>query len=164
MLRSGFVRRDAHRHAPCNLVPERHMDFSTLLGLAWQPHHGWQSNNECKEQKPMWHACHGCGQALGQAAQGGGGVAIPGGVQNSCGSGTSGHGLAGMVVVGGWLDLRILEVFSNLWFYDSSEETVNTTGIQRLTVSSKCRKFSLGIFSGQESGNSWYLKAKVSLL
>ena len=28
--------------------------------------------------------------------------------------GTSGHGLAGMVVLGGWLDLTILEVFSNL--------------------------------------------------
>jgi len=24
-----------------------------------------------------------------------------------------------MVVLGGWLDLMILEVFSNLWFYDS---------------------------------------------
>jgi len=29
-----------------------------------------------------------------------------------------GHGLVGMVVLGGWLDLMILEVFSNLWFYD----------------------------------------------
>ena len=26
-----------------------------------------------------------------------------------------------MVVLGGWLDLMILEVFSNLWFYDSNE-------------------------------------------
>ena len=24
-----------------------------------------------------------------------------------------------MVLLGGWLDLMILEVFSNLWFYDS---------------------------------------------
>jgi len=30
--------------------------------------------------------------------------------------GTSGYGLVGMVVLGGWLD-SILEVFSNLWFY-----------------------------------------------
>jgi len=27
---------------------------------------------------------------------------------------TSGYGLVGMVVLGGWLDLMILEVFSNL--------------------------------------------------
>jgi len=31
-----------------------------------------------------------------------------------CRCGTSGHGLAGMVVLGWWLDLMILEVFSNL--------------------------------------------------
>jgi len=35
-----------------------------------------------------------------QAAQGSGGVTIPGGVQKICGYGTSGHGLAGMVVTG----------------------------------------------------------------
>ena len=34
-------------------------------------------------------------------------------VFKKCGYGTSGHGLAGMVVLGGWLDLMILEVFSN---------------------------------------------------
>jgi len=34
-----------------------------------------------------------------------------------CRCGTSGYGLVGMVVLGGWLDLMILEVFSNL-FYD----------------------------------------------
>ena len=34
-------------------------------------------------------------------------------------SGTSGYGLIGMVVLGWQLDLMILEVFSNLWFYDS---------------------------------------------
>ena len=31
-----------------------------------------------------------------------------------CRCGTSGYGLVGMVVLGGWLDLMILEVFSNL--------------------------------------------------
>jgi len=36
------------------------------------------------------------------------------GVQNPCRCGTSGYGLAGMVVFGGWLDLMILEIFSNL--------------------------------------------------
>ena len=39
-------------------------------------------------------------QALQQAAQGSGGVTIPGGVQKTCRCGTSGHGLAGMVVLG----------------------------------------------------------------
>ena len=41
------------------------------------------------------------------------GVPIPGGVRKMCGCGTSGHGLAGMGVLGWWLDL-ILEVFSVL--------------------------------------------------
>jgi len=54
------------------------------------------------------------GQTLGQAAQGGGGVPIPGGVQKMCRCGTSVYGLVGMVVLGGWLDSMILEVFSNL--------------------------------------------------
>ena len=36
-----------------------------------------------------------------------------------CRYGTSGYGLVGMVLLDGWLDLMILEVFSNLWFYDS---------------------------------------------
>jgi len=40
------------------------------------------------------------GQALEQAAQGSGGVTIPGGVQKTCRCGTSGHGLAVMVVLG----------------------------------------------------------------
>jgi len=40
------------------------------------------------------------GQALDQAAQGSGGVPIPGGVQKMCRCGTSGHDLAGMVVLG----------------------------------------------------------------
>jgi len=53
------------------------------------------------------------GQALEHAAQGGGGVPIPGAAQKTCRCGTSGYGLVGMVAFGGWLDL-ILEVFSNL--------------------------------------------------
>jgi len=40
------------------------------------------------------------GQALEQAAHGGGGAPIPGGVQKTCRCGTSGHGLAGVVVFG----------------------------------------------------------------
>jgi len=39
-------------------------------------------------------------QVLEQAAQGSGGVIIPGGFQKTCRCGTSGHHLAGMVVVG----------------------------------------------------------------
>jgi len=37
---------------------------------------------------------------IGPGCQGGGGVPIPGGVQKTCRRGTSGHGLAGMVVLG----------------------------------------------------------------
>ncbi|GAB0186258.1 hypothetical protein GRJ2_001091100 [Grus japonensis] len=40
------------------------------------------------------------GQALEQAAQRGGGVTIPGGVQKTCRRDTLGHGLVGMVVLG----------------------------------------------------------------
>ena len=54
------------------------------------------------------------GQALDQAAQGSGGVTIPGGVQKPSGCGPLGHGLTGMAVLGWWWDLMILEVFSNL--------------------------------------------------
>ena len=36
-----------------------------------------------------------------------------------CRCGTLVYGLAGMVVLGEWLDLMILEVFSNLWLYDN---------------------------------------------
>ena len=53
------------------------------------------------------------GQALEQAAQGGG-VTIPWGVQKTCRRGTSAYGLAGMVVLHWQLDFMILEVFSNL--------------------------------------------------
>jgi len=48
------------------------------------------------------------------AAQGSGGVAIPGGVQKTCGHGTAGCVLAGMVGLGWRMDSMILEVFSNL--------------------------------------------------
>jgi len=34
--------------------------------------------------------------------------------KKTCRCATSGHGLAGMVLLGGWLNLMILEVFSNL--------------------------------------------------
>ena len=54
------------------------------------------------------------GQALEQAAQRGGEVTIPGGVQKMCRHGLSGHGLGDMIVLGCRLDLMILEVFSNL--------------------------------------------------
>jgi len=39
------------------------------------------------------------------------------GIQKMCRCGTSGHGLAGMVVLGWQLNLMIFKVFSNLWFY-----------------------------------------------
>jgi len=35
-------------------------------------------------------------------------------LKKTCRCGTLGYGLAGMVVLGGWLSLLILEVFSNL--------------------------------------------------
>ena len=41
---------------------------------------------------------------LEQAAQGGGGVSIPGGVQEMCRCDTEGHGLVGTVGMGQWLD------------------------------------------------------------
>ena len=37
---------------------------------------------------------------MAQAAQGGGGVTIPGGVEEMCGCGTEGHHLVGMVGMG----------------------------------------------------------------
>jgi len=51
---------------------------------------------------------------VGAAAQGSGGVPIPGGVQNPSGCGPWGHGLAGMGGLGWPLDLMTLEVFPNL--------------------------------------------------
>jgi len=47
-------------------------------------------------------------------AQGGGGVTIPEGVQETFRCCTEGHGLGEILVVGGLLDRMILEVFSNL--------------------------------------------------
>jgi len=44
----------------------------------------------------------------------GGGVPLPGGVKKICRCGISGYDLVGMVVLRGWLDSMILEVFSNL--------------------------------------------------
>ena len=60
-------------------------------------------------------------QALKQAPEGSGAVTIPGGVQKPCRYGTSGHGLAGVVLLGWQLDVMILAILSNLkdWFYDS---------------------------------------------
>jgi len=49
-------------------------------------------------------------------------VTIPGGVQKTYRCGTSGHGLVATLLLGWQLDLMILEVFSNLWFYDSCAE------------------------------------------
>jgi len=51
---------------------------------------------------------------LEQADQGSGGVTIPGGIQKACRCATSGHGLAGIMVLGWRLDFMILEVFSDL--------------------------------------------------
>ena len=51
---------------------------------------------------------------LVQAAQGGGGVTIPGGVQEIFRCCTEGRGLVGSIGDGGWLDCMILEVFSDL--------------------------------------------------
>ena len=48
--------------------------------------------------------CSRASQALEQAAQGGGGVTVPGGVQTTCRCGTSGYGLVGTMVLGGWWD------------------------------------------------------------
>ena len=50
---------------------------------------------------------------MAQAAQGGDGVTVPGGVPELCGCGTEDM-VSGQVGVGWWLDQVILEVFSNL--------------------------------------------------
>ena len=51
---------------------------------------------------------------MAQAAQGGGGVTAPGGVQEAWRCGTEGCGQWVILVVGEQLDYMILEVFSNL--------------------------------------------------
>ena len=72
--------------------------------------------------------CNGAFSLL--AAQGSGWVTIPGEVQETCRCGTLGYGLVGMVVLGWRLDLKILEVFSNLnnsvilWFYEHTRTEV----------------------------------------
>lgn len=68
-------------------------------------------------QEQFFH-CKG-GQALQQAAQGVGGVAVPGSVQKMTGHGTQCYSLVGVVVFGQRLDLMIFEVFSNHNDYDS---------------------------------------------
>ena len=82
--------------------------------------------------------CWKSGQALEQAAQGSGGVPIPGGVQKTCRCGTSGHGLAGLVVLGWWLDLMIFEVLSNdstvLWFSGVCQRIVGLSQAPRSTA------------------------------
>jgi len=65
------------------------------------------------EQPPQTEDAQMCTD-VEQAAQGGGGVPIPGGVQKTCRCGILGSGLVDMVVLGGWLDMMTLEVFSNL--------------------------------------------------
>jgi len=45
----------------------------------------------CKKKAPKGISKH-LGEAVAQAAQGGGGVTFPGGVQQPCGFGTGGHG------------------------------------------------------------------------
>ena len=61
---------------------------------------------------------------LTQAAQGGGGVAVSGGVQEPWRCGTEGYGQWVVLIVGGWLDWVILEFSSNfgdsvILFHDS---------------------------------------------
>ena len=54
---------------------------------------------------------------MAQAAQGGGGVTVPGGVKEPCGCGAEGHGPVDVVAMVWWLDWMMSVVFSNL--YDS---------------------------------------------
>ena len=54
---------------------------------------------------------------LKQVVQRGGGVTVPGGVQETFRCCTEGHGLVGTIA--GQLDWMIFEVFSNLGDYDS---------------------------------------------
>jgi len=72
---------------------------------------------QSSQRRPARRELLGPGRArpLGQAAQGGGGVPVPGGVGKRCSCGAWGRGSAGTVVLGGRLGLVISEVFSNLW-------------------------------------------------
>ena len=51
---------------------------------------------------------------MAQTAWGGSGVTVPGVVQETCGCGTEGSGLEGMVGMDWQLDLMISVIFSNL--------------------------------------------------
>ena len=62
---------------------------------------------ECQERFLLRNS----GEALAQAAQGGAGVTVPGGVQEMWRCGTEGCGLVGMVEMRQCLDQMILEVF-----------------------------------------------------
>jgi len=90
--------------------------WSLLPSNQRQDERQWPQAASGEVQIGYWEKCLCCksGQALAQAAQGSGGVPIPGGVQKLCGCGPWGHGLAGMVGLGWWLDLMVLEDFSNL--------------------------------------------------
>ena len=79
--------------------------LSNTQGCSWR---------RCPPVGPLLRPCPGARTKAPSSSQGSSGVTIPGGVQKTCKYGTSGHGLAGMVVLGWWLDLMILEVFSNL--------------------------------------------------
>ena len=73
------------------------------------------------ETGPCTHTRHPSGQALAQAAQGGGEVIVSGGVQELWRCGTEEHGRWAVLVVDGQLHLVILEIFPTLMtlrFYD----------------------------------------------
>lgn len=56
-----------------------------------------------------------CGQALGQVAQGSGGVTNPGTIEEKCRCGSEGHCLVlDLAVLAQHYDMMILKVFSNL--------------------------------------------------
>jgi len=97
----------------------------------------------------------------GTAAQGSGGVTVPGGVQETCRCGTEGHGLVGMV---GWIDSWTSwsqEVFSNLhvsmipWFYELVES-------EQLEFLPRCSS-SAGHFSG-DLGKAFPLQIALVVL
>ena len=67
------------------------------------------------------------GDALAQTAQGGGGVSLPGDVQELWRCGTEGCGLAGMVGMDWWLNLMILVVFCNLYESEGGMAPRDTT-------------------------------------
>jgi len=62
----------------------------------------------------QWSLRRRSGDAVAQAAQGCGGVTVPRSVPELWRCGTEGYGLWPVLGMGWWLDLVILEVFSNL--------------------------------------------------